>query len=83
MACVEMKQSHQHWCLWAFISIAMNAVILSYDEQTFDKMSAESRKKKKTFIVKKSLRPVPGWGKLEHAKNMAASDPSKVTQDTP
>ena len=41
--------------------------------------------KKKHFIVKKkSLRPVPSQGMVEQAKkNMAASDPSEVTQETP
>ena len=45
MACVEMKQSHQHWCLWAFISIAMNPVISSYDDQVFNNTSEQSEKK--------------------------------------
>ena len=40
-------------------------------------------KKKKNFIVKKLLRPVPSQGMVEEAKNMVASDPSKVTQDMP
>ena len=40
--------------------------------------------KKKNFIVKKSLRPVLSQGKVEQAKkNMAALDPSEVTQETP
>ena len=41
------------------------------------------KKQAKNFIVKKSLRPVPNQGKVEQAKNMVASDPSEVTQETP
>ena len=44
-------------------------------------MSEESEKNK--FIVKKSLRPVPSQSMVEQAKNMAASDPIEVTQETP
>ena len=60
----------------------MYPVIRSYDEQVFDNMSEEMGEKN-NFIFKKSLRPFPSRGKVEQAKNMVASDPSKVTQDTP
>ena len=61
----------------------MYPVIRSYDEQVFDNMSEEMGKKN-NFIVKKSLRPVTSQGMVEQAKkNMAASDPIKVTQETP
>ena len=55
----------------------MYPAICSYDEQAFDNMSEESEKK--SFIVQKSLRPVPSHGMAEQAKNMVASDPSDVT----
>ena len=52
--------------------------------KAFDNMSEESEKNKKNFFVKKLLRPVPSRGMVEQAnKNMADSDPSEVTQDTP
>ena len=35
------------------------------------------------LIVKKSLWPVPSQAWLSRPKNMAASDPSEVTQETP
>ena len=58
---------------------AIDTAIRSYDEQAFDNMSEESEKKH--FIVKKSLWLVPSQGMVEQAKkNMAASDPSEVTQ---
>ena len=41
--------------------------ICSDDEQAFDHMSEESEKKK-NFIMKKSLRPVPSQGMVEQAK---------------
>ena len=55
---------------------AMYTMIRSYDEQAFD-MSEESGKK--NFIVKKSLRPVPGQGMVEQAKKHG----SFRTQETP
>ena len=46
-------------------------------------MSEESEEKKKP-IVKKSLQPILSQSMEEQAKkNMVASDPSKVTQETP
>ena len=39
--------------------------------------------KKKYFIVKKSLRPVPSQGMVEQVKNMNPSDPIEVSQETP
>ena len=63
------------------LSYAMYPAICSYDEQALNNMSKESEKK--NFIVKISLRPVQSQGKVEQAKNMVTSDPSKVTQDTP
>ena len=61
----------------------MHPAIRMYDERGLDNMSEESEKK--NFIVKKSLQPVPSQGKvrLSRPKNMAASDPSEVTQETP
>ena len=64
------------------ISIAMYPAICSCDEQAFNNMSKENEKKK-NFIVKKSFQPVPSQGMVEQAKNMAASDPSEVTQERP
>ena len=46
---------------------AMYPAIRNYDEQAFDNMSEESEEKK-TFIIKKSLRPVPSQGMVEQAK---------------
>jgi len=59
---------------------AMYTAICSYDEQAID-TSEESEKK--TLSVKKSLWPVPSQDVVEQAKNMAASDPSEVNQETP
>ena len=39
-------------------------------------------KKNTNFIIKKLLRPVPSRSMVEQAINMAASDPSEVTQET-
>ena len=44
----------------------MYTAIRNYDEQAFDNMSEENEKK--TFIIKKSLRPVPSQGIVEQAK---------------
>ena len=46
IAFAKMKESHKHWRLQAFISIAMYPAIRSYDDNTFDDMSEESGKKK-------------------------------------
>ena len=43
MAFVEIY-SDEHWCLQAFISIAMFPAIRRYDDQAFDNMSEESEK---------------------------------------
>ena len=59
----------------------MYTTIHSYDEQAVVNMSEESEKK--PVVVQKSLWPVPSQGMVEQAKNMAASDPSEVTQETP
>ena len=62
----------------------MYPVIRRYDEQGLDNMSEESGEENtKNLIVKKSLRPVPSRDVVEQVKNMAASDPREVTQDTP
>ena len=45
MACAEIKQSHESWRLWAFVSIAMYPAIHTYDDQAIDDMSKESEKK--------------------------------------
>ena len=45
---------------------AMYAAIHSYDEQAFDNMSEGSEKT--SFIIKKSLQPVPSQGMVEQAK---------------
>ena len=73
--------SHKRWPLWMFIGIAIYPEIHRNDEQAFNNMSEESENN--NFIVKKSLRPVPSQGIVEQAKNMAALDPSEVTQETP
>ena len=70
-----MKQSHEHWRLWAFISIAMYPAICSYDEQAFDKMSEESGKK--NSIIKKSLQPVPSQGMVEQVKKHGGFRPQR------
>ena len=70
MACVEIKRSHKRWLLWAFISTAMYLSICRYDDQAFDDINEENEKKKKNFIVKKSLQPVPNQGIVEQAKKM-------------
>ena len=78
-----MKYSHKRWCLRAFLSIALYPAIRSYDEQAFDNTSEESGKKKKTLSLRNhcGLFQVEAW--LSRSKNMAASDPSEVTQETP
>ena len=53
----------------------MYATIRCYDEQAFN-MSKESEKKK-TFIVKESLRPVPSQGMVEQAKKRGSFRPQQ------
>ena len=61
---------------------ATYTVIHSYDEQAFDNMSKESGKKKTSSIINHcGLFQVKAW--LSRPKNMAASDPSEVTKETP
>ena len=45
VASVEMKYSHEHWRLQAFITIVMYLAIRRYDDQAFDDMSKENEKK--------------------------------------
>ena len=62
----------------------MYLAIRSYDEQAFDNMSEESKKKKNpklSLINRCGLFQVKAW--LSRPKNVAASDPSSVTQDIP
>ena len=49
----------------------MYPAIRRYDDQALDDMSEKSGKKKRSFIVKKSLRPVPYQGIVEQAPKMA------------
>ena len=64
------------------ISIAMYPAIRSYDEQAFDNMSDESEKKHTLSLRNRcGLFQVKAW--LSRPKNMVASDPSMVTQETP
>ena len=58
----------------------MYATFHSYDEQAFD-MSSESEKKTLSFRNCCRMFQVEEW--LSRPKNMAASDPSEVTQETP
>ena len=57
----QMKESHQCWCLQAFISIVIYPAIRSYDEQAFDNMSEESEKKK---VYRKEI--VAAYSKSKH-----------------
>ena len=59
----------------------MYTEIRSYDEQAFDNMSEESEKKTLLFRNRCGLFQVNAW--LSRLKNMVASDPSEVTQETP
>ena len=59
----------------------MYAAIHSCDDQAFYNLSEESENT--NFILKKSLWPVQSKGMTEQAKNMAALNPSEVTQETP
>ena len=59
----------------------MYTAIRSYDEQAFD--ISEESEEKKTFheeIIAACSKGRRGWA---GQKNMAASDPSEVTQETP
>ena len=76
-----MKQSHECWHLRMFISIAIYSAIRSYDEQAFDNMSEESEKKTLSLRNHCGLFQVKAW--LSRPKNMAASDPSELTQEMP
>ena len=68
IACVEMKQSPEHWGRRAFISIVMYIAIHRYDDQAFDDMSEESEKQFQRFIVQKLLWPVPSQGIVEQSR---------------
>ena len=82
MTWAETKQSHKRWNLLPFIIIAMYTAIRSYDEQAFDNMSDESEKKHTLSLRNRcGLFQVKAW--LSRSKNMVASDPSEITQDTP
>ena len=54
------------------------SAIRSYDEQAFDNKSEESEKK--TFIVNKSLRPVPSQGEVEQAQKHGGLRPQRGYQ---
>jgi len=59
----------------------MYPAICRYDEQAFDNISEGSEN---NFMVKKNrcgLFQLTAW--LSRPKNMAASDPSEVTKETP
>ena len=59
-----------------------HSAIHSYDEQAFDNMSEESNKKKTLSLrIRCGLFDVKSW--LSRPENMAATDPSEVTQETP
>ena len=62
------------------MSIAMYPAIRSYDEQAFDNMSEESEKNTLSLKNLCGLFQVKAW--LSRPKNMVASDPSEVTQET-
>ena len=58
----------------------MYPAIRSYDEQEFDNMSEESERKTLSLRNRCGLFQVKAW--LSRQKNMVASDPSLVTEDT-
>ena len=58
----------------------MYPAICSYDEQSLNNMSEESKKNCCEEIVAVCSKSGHGWA---GQKNMAASDPSEVTQETP
>ena len=59
----------------------MYPAIRRYDEQAFDNMSEESEKKKLSLRNRCGLFQVKAC--LSRPKNMAASDSSEVTEETP
>ena len=65
-----------------FISIAIYPGIRSYDEQAFNNMSEESQKKQ-TLSLKNCCGLFRVKARLSRPKNMVASEPSEVTQETP
>ena len=60
----------------------MYPVIRRYDEQAFDNMSDESEKKK-TLSLRNHCGLFQIKALLSRLRNMAALDPSEVTQDKP
>ena len=75
-----MKSLQAHNFKTIVLAKAMYITICSHDEQAFN-MSEESEKY--TFSLRNccGLFQIKAW--LSRPKNMVASDPSEVTQDTP
>ena len=78
MECIKSLQAPNFKTI--ALTKAMYTTIRSYDEQSFDNMSEESEKKTLSLRNRCGLFQVKAW--LNRPKNMAASDPSEVTQET-